>query len=108
MEEARDISKIEERLGMIEKELAEISCGLKLHSIALNSLNNDEWELKEPLWVTVEERGKDDLVACLYEADVFGYGDTVADALGELRVAIVNQFEALQEAEREEIGRAHV
>lgn len=101
MEPARDISKIEERLGAIEKELAEIGSCLKFHSIALNSLNNDRWALKEPLWVTVEERAKDDFVACLYEADVFGYGDSVPEALDELRLAIVNQFEALREAERE-------
>jgi hypothetical protein len=56
MEPARDISKIEERLGAIEKELAEIGSCLKVHSVALNSLSNDTWELKEPLWVTVEER----------------------------------------------------
>jgi len=75
--------------------------GTGKHSIALNSLNSDEWELKEPLWVTVEERGKDDFVACLYEADVFGYGDSVPEALDEPRAAIVNQFEALQRAERD-------
>lgn len=101
MEQARDISKIEERLGTIEKELAEISSGMKFHSIALNSLNSGEWELKDPLWITVEERGRDDFVACLYEADVFGYGDSVPEALEELRIAIAKQFVALREAERE-------
>lgn len=96
-----EILMLEGSLQAFQDELESIGSKVRLHSLPLNSLDSERWKLREPLWVTIEERGEDDFIACLYEADVFGYGDSVPDALDELRSAIVNQFIALQEAEQE-------
>ena len=66
--------------------------------MALNSLESDKWKLIEPLLINIEQRGETDFIACLYEADIFGYGDSVPEALDELRIAISCQLEALLEA----------
>jgi len=57
--------------------------------------------------IAVEQREVDDFVACLYDANVYGYGDTIPEALNDLRVDIISQFEYLTTQETKvELGKA--
>ena len=61
----------------------------------INTLANPKWDLKKSLIVAVEQRGREDFVACLYDVDLYGYGDSIPEALDDLRAALVNQLEYL-------------
>lgn len=88
------------RISHIEENLERLSKILVMHSVSINTLKNAEWEIKSPLIINVEEKkGSDDFIACLYDADVYGYGDNIPDALDDLKEAIVNQFIFLSENE---------
>lgn len=57
----------------------------------LQDLRNEKLRLVAPLFITIEEQ--DDLVvASNADLDVFGYGDTEAEALQDLRDVIVETY----------------
>lgn len=70
-------------------------------TVPIHTLNNSQWELTSDLLVAVEQRGEDDFVACLYDVNVYGYGDTIPESLQDLKEAIVNQYEYLLSESRE-------
>lgn len=96
------------RLADVEFELKRLSESLKLKvvSVPIMSLNASGWRLKSPpLIVTVEKRDDEEFIACLYDIKLYGYGDSIPEALDELRYAIVSQFEFLSEKRKEiELG----
>jgi len=83
------------RVSSIEKKIEEIDNKFLLSSIVVNTLGSSSWELKQPLNVTVEFRKADDYVACLYDIDLYGYGETIPEALEDLKISMINQFEYL-------------
>jgi len=94
------------RVGSIEKKIEEIDKKFLLNSIIVNTLGNSSWELKQPLNVTIEFRKADDYVACLYDIDLYGYGETIPEALEDLKISMINQFEYLStHAENFPLGR---
>ena len=101
------LSAIESRLDSIENQLTVASelLNQKIYSITINDLAQNEWNLDKPLIVTVEQHSKDDFIACFYDADVYGYGDSIPEALGDLKEQLVNQLEfLLEEEERVTLG----
>jgi len=90
---------VAEDLGL-RAEVRALAKRFTTHPVNINTLANDNWELMHPLNVTVEQRAEDEFIACLYDADLYGYGDSIPGALEDLRVIIVDQFEFLLEHER--------
>ena len=50
--------------------------------------------------IAVEQHGEEDFIACFYDADVYGYGDSIPEALDDLKEQLVNQLEFLLEEEK--------
>ncbi|MFA6413408.1 MAG: hypothetical protein WCW53_11990 [Syntrophales bacterium] len=94
------------RIAAIETELRKLAGSLNVFNMPINSLNSKKWKLrKPPLTVIVERRGEEEFIACLYDINLYGYGDSIPDALDELRYAIVSQYEFLSEKKKEiELG----
>jgi hypothetical protein len=68
--------------------------------VPINTLGSDKWEFrKPPLHVSIEQRGVCDFIACLYDINIYGYGDKIPEALDDLKEAIIDQFEFLLEQE---------
>lgn len=82
------------------KQVEFIQDRITTNPVTINTLGNDNWELKHPLNVTVEQRAEDQFIACLYDVNLYGYGETVPEALDDLKEAIVNQLEFLSEEVR--------
>ncbi len=61
----------------------------------LQDLRSPKLRLVAPLFVTVEEQD-DVVVASNVDLDVFGYGDTEAEAVDDLRAIIVETYLDLQ------------
>lgn len=66
-----------------------------IHKVTLNDLCNAAYRLACPIEVSVEERGDEDFIACLYDAGVYGYGSTIPEALDDLRALLIDQYEHL-------------
>jgi hypothetical protein len=78
---------------------------MKTFSVTVNDLGSERWTLAQPFAVTVEERASGDLTACFYDADVYGYGQTIPEALDELKTQLVGQLEfLLAESRRLRLG----
>jgi len=71
----------------------------KYYIAPINVIENKKWKLTKPIEVLIEEQNEQ-IVASLPEADLFGYADTVSDAIDDLKAIMVNQIEFL-EAEKE-------
>ncbi len=82
---------------------------LRTHTVALNDLGTPAWKMSRPILATVEQRASDDFAACFYNADVYGYGDSIPSSLEDLKEHLVSQYEFLsEEAQRVELGPAMV
>ncbi len=80
---------------------------LRTHTVALNDLGNPAWKMARPILATVEQQAPDDFVACFYDADVYGYGDSIPSSLEDLKRHLVSQYEfLLEESQRVELGLA--
>jgi len=83
------------RIDALENEMKKLEGFFAVNTAVINTLGNPRWELRQPLSISVEQRGVEDFVACLYDVDLYGYGDTVPEALNDLKIAVINQFEYL-------------
>ncbi len=90
-----------QRVAAIEDKIVRLDELFSTSIVTINTLGNNKWEFKRPLNVTVEQRGPDDFVACLYDVNLYGYGDSIPEALEDLKIIIVNQFEFLLQQEGE-------
>jgi hypothetical protein len=89
---------LEIQIGLIEKEIENLKNLFAVHTVLINTLGSDKWEIRNPpLHVSMEQRGMSEFVACLYDIDLYGYGDTIPEALDDLKEAMANQFEFLSE-----------
>ncbi|MEW6665148.1 MAG: hypothetical protein AB1512_08000 [Thermodesulfobacteriota bacterium] len=89
------------RIDALEKEIKEIRSFFKVSGVLINTLGSTVWDLKQPLAVAIELRGREDFVGCLYDLDLYGYGETIPEAMEDLKSAIVNQFNYLLGKEKE-------
>ncbi|MBU1488003.1 hypothetical protein KKH56_08170, partial [bacterium] len=64
-----------------------------------------QWKLASPVVVTIEQRSEEDFVACFYDVDIYGYGDSIPESLDDLKLHVVSQLEFLsQEEKRVKLG----
>lgn len=87
------------RISALENKFAKIEQFFNLSTITINSLNNSNWKLVNPINVTIEQRSPEDFVACLYDIDLYGYGESIPEALEDFKEALINQFEFLKDQE---------
>jgi len=92
--------QLKTQMDEIQGELWKLRSAFKVYSIAVNDLGQNDWRLDKPLMVTVEQRGEEDFIACFYDADVYGYGDSIPEALDDLKERLVNQLEFLLAEEK--------
>ena len=92
--------KLRTQVGELQKELWKLRSTFKVYSIAVNDLGKDEWRLDKPLTVAVEQHGEEDFIACFYDVDVYGYGDSIPEALDDLKERLINQLEFLLAEEK--------
>lgn len=83
----------------LEKRVERIEHFFGVNNVTINTLGDNTWALKKPLNVAIEQRDAEEFVACLYDINLYGYGDTIPEALEDLKAAIINQFEYLIEQE---------
>jgi hypothetical protein len=83
----------------LEKRVERMEHFFGVSSLTINTLGDNTWALKKPLNVAIEQRDVEEFVACLYDINLYGYGDTIPEALEDLKAAIINQFEYLIEQE---------
>lgn len=97
-----------EKLASLVQDLgSQIQNVLRTHTIALNDLGDPAWKMARPIIVTVEQHAPDDFVACFYDADIYGYGDSIPSSLEDLKSHLVSQYEfLLDESQRVELGTA--
>jgi len=69
---------------------------LRSRVVALNSLRNDKYFLKSPIYISVEY-SDDKVIASFDDIEVFAYGDTEYEAINLLCIEIVQVFEDLKE-----------
>lgn len=85
------------KFNALEKRVKSIENRITTNPVTINTLANDDWELKHLLNVTVEQRAEDEFIACLCDVDLYGYGETIPDAIDDLKAIIIDQFEYLSE-----------
>lgn len=68
--------------------------------VPIYTLGDERYELQNPLNITLEQRREDEFIACLYDIDLYGYGDSAPEAIDDLKLAMVNQFDYLSEHEK--------
>lgn len=91
---------LEIEIASVENEIVSLKNLFRVHSVPINTLGSDKWEFrKPPLHVSIEQRGVCEFIACLYDINIYGYGDTIPEALDDLKEAIIDQFEFLLEQE---------
>jgi len=91
---------LEIEIASIEDEIENLKKLFTVYTVPLNTLGSNKWEFsKPPLHVSIEQRGVSEFIACLYDINIYGYGDTIPEALDDLKEAMVNQFEFLLEQE---------
>ncbi len=92
-----DIETLQNQMKTVQDSLSKF---FSVQTVPLQTLGNSEWELKQALFVAVEQRGADNFVACLYDVDLYGYGETIPEAIDDLKMIILDQFEYLLERQR--------
>ena len=97
-----------DKLASLVQDLGnQLQTTLRTHSVALNDLGNPAWKMARPILVTVEQHAPDDFVACFYDADIYGYGDSIPSSLEDLKKHLVDQYAfLLEESQRIEFGPA--
>lgn len=94
---------IVKRVSALEIETKKLQAFFKLSSVFINTLGSSQWDIKKPLSIAIEQRSDSEFIACLYDIDLYGYGETIPEALKDLRLSIVNQFEFLLSVESEDV-----
>jgi len=97
-----------ERIASLVQDLgSQLQTILRTHTIALNDLGDPAWKMVRPIIITVEQHAPDDFVACFYDADIYGYGDSIPSSLEDLKSHLVSQYEfLLEESQCVELGYA--
>ncbi len=91
------VQHLTSRVANLEHRLLSLEKALRVHTVTLNPFSRAGWVLTQPITVCVEQPGPDDFVACLYEGDIYGHGDTIAEAVGDLKELALEQVRHLAE-----------
>lgn len=71
--------------------------------IPLNTLKNNDYVLKKPLYITIDIE-KNIVIASLDDIEAFTYADTEFEAINRLCEEIINVYEDIQQ-DRENLGK---
>ena len=88
-------AQLKTQMDQLQGELLKLGSTFKVYNIAINDLGQHEWLLDKPLMISAEQHSEEDFIACFYDADVYGYGDSIPDALDDLKERLVSQLEFL-------------
>lgn len=102
-------SGILERLESLTNQTGQLRVDVQDRPVKYNTqvrdLGDDNYSLNEPLIVSIEEYpGEDTVIASFPEIEVFGEGVTEAEALMNLKWAILDLYEELMESAPDELG----
>lgn len=90
-----EISTLEKLTSLVQDLESQVHAVFRTYTVALNDLGSSPWNLAHPILVTIEQHAADDFVAGFYDADIYGYGDSIPSSLEDLKRHIVNQYEFL-------------
>ncbi len=74
------------------------------YNTQLRDLGDDDYKLAEPVFITIEEYPEDTVIASFPEVEIFGEGVTEAEAILNLKWAILDLYQELIEISPEELG----
>ncbi|MFH2105360.1 MAG: hypothetical protein ABII72_03950 [Parcubacteria group bacterium] len=75
------------------------------YNTQLRDFGDDDYKLAAPVFITIEEYpGEDTVIASFPEVEVFGEGVTEAEAILNLKWAILDLYQELIETSPEELG----
>jgi len=75
------------------------------YNVQLRDIGNANYTLTDPIFITIEEYpGDDAVIASFPEVEVFGEGITEAEAIQNLKCAMLDLYEELDETLPEELG----
>jgi hypothetical protein len=75
------------------------------YNVQLRDIGNANYKLTDPIFITIEEYpGDDAVIASFPEVEVFGEGITEAEAIQNLKCAMLDLYEELEETLPEELG----
>jgi hypothetical protein len=102
-------SGILERLESLTNQTGQLRVDVQDRPVKYNTqvrdLGDDNYSLNEPLVVSIEEYpGEDTVIASFPEIEIFGEGVTEAEALMNLKWAILDLHEELMESAPDELG----
>ncbi len=102
-------SSILERLETLTNQTGQLRVDVQDRPVKYNSqvrdLGDENYTLNEPLMVSIEEYpGEDTVIASFPEIEMFGEGATEAEALMNLKWAILDLYEELMETTPAELG----
>ena len=102
-------SSILERLETLTNQTGQLRVDVQDRPVKYNSqvrdLGDESYSLNEPLIVSIEEYpGEETVIASFPEIEVFGEGATEAEALMNLKWAVLDLYEELTESASDELG----
>ena len=75
------------------------------HNIQIRDLGEKGYSLIEPILITIEEyASEENVIACFPEVEVFGEGATEIEAIINLKLAILDLYDELDEIPEENLG----
>lgn len=99
-----EVENLAARVTALEQEMKQhsnLAPGfMHVQTVPIHTLGPAPWRLKEPLLIAIEQRSENHFVACVYDVDLYGYGETIPDAIDDLKVMILDQFEYLSERQQ--------
>ncbi|MDI6793894.1 MAG: hypothetical protein QME81_13695 [bacterium] len=81
-------------------ELHRLQSIFRTYSVTINDLGESQRKPANPVVVTIEQRSEEDFVACFYDADIYGYGDSIPECLDDLKLQMVSQLQFLSREEK--------
>ncbi|MEW5828747.1 MAG: hypothetical protein AB1846_07640 [Chloroflexota bacterium] len=102
-------SSILERLETLTNQTGQLRVDVQERPVKYNTqireLGDENYALVEPLIISIEEyTSEDTVIASFPEIEVFGEGVTEAEALMNLKLAILDLYEELTDIPPEELG----
>lgn len=102
-------SSILERLETLTNQTGQLRVDVQdrpvKYNLQVRDLGDENYTLNEPLIVSIEEYpGEDAVIASFPEIEVFGEGVTEAEALMNLKWAVLDLYEELIESASDELG----
>lgn len=98
-----------ERLEVLTNQTGQLSRDVQdrpvKYSIQIRDIGDNSYQLSEPLLITIEEyQSEETVIASFPELEVFGEGFTESEAITNLKFAILDLFDELNDSPENELG----